>query len=389
MDRIYLDNNATTQVDPRVVNKVVEAMSRDYGNPSSPHALGRSAAAILDSGREIISSMINCEPEEIFFFSGGTEANNSAVRGAAECEHSVRKAVIFSAVEHPCVKGVYFKYLKSHGYPGGPVSCDANGVVSLDSFIAAIQKHQDESGPGIALVSLMHANNETGVIQPIEETGRICAEQNITFHSDGVQSFGKIPVDVKRMNLGMFGASSHKIHGPKGAGFLYIRKGTHFSPTFFGGHQQGGVRVGTEAVPALAGFFEACRIASQEMTGEAERVGLLRNRFEEIVTDKLPESRINGGAVSRVPGTTNMTFPGVAARELIPMLDEMGVTASAGSACANSRLQKNTASPVLAAMGLSDSDSLSSVRFSFGRFNTIVEAEIAAGIVVRAVELLK
>jgi cysteine desulfurase len=359
--RAYLDHNATTPPDPAVVEAVLRALKEDFGNPSSVHHFGQRAKALLDEARSSVGELVGAEPAEIVFTSGGTESDNLALRGAAEAIASAgnRRHLITSSIEHEAVLNTV-KALARVGWTATLLPVDASGVVSPASLAAAIT-------PQTAIVSVMHANNEIGTIQPIADLAAIAHEHGALFHTDAVQSIGKIPVDVKALGVDLLALSAHKFNGPKGAGALWIRRGTRMVATMTGGKHERNRRGGTENVPGIAGLGAAASLARKKLTSDAARIAALRDRLERGILERVSGTAVNGGGSPRVPNTTNISFESVEAESLLIALDLEGFAVSTGSACSSGTLEP---SHVLRAMGLPAHRTQNSIRFSLGAGNT-------------------
>jgi cysteine desulfurase len=362
--RVYLDHNATTPLDPLVADRMTQAMRDVWGNASSIHHFGQQAKAALDQARGAVGTLIGADASEIVFTAGGTESDNLAIRGAAEAtEPSGRKHLVTSAIEHEAVLNT-MKALARRGWRVTLVPVDASGIVSIDRMREAIT---DET----ALVSVMHANNEIGTIQPIAEIAAVAHEHGALFHTDAVQSAGKIPIDVRALGVDMLTIAGHKFYGPKGTGALWMKRGVRLVSPVTGGKQERSRRAGTENVPALVGLGVAAELAQQKMAGETPRLSALRDRLEAGVLSKVPNTERNGAAAPRVPNTTNISIDRVEAESLLIGLDLAGIAVSSGSACSSGTLEP---SHVLKAMGLPHARTLGSIRFSLGAANT--EADI-------------
>ncbi len=358
--RAYFDHNATTPPDPLVIDAVARALSEDFGNASSVHHFGQRAKAVLDDARSAVAELIGAEPAEVVFTSGGTESDNFALRGAAEAaEATGRRHIVTSSIEHEAVLNTV-KALTRRGWTATLLPVDSSGIVSPAALAAAIT-------PGTAVVSVMHANNEIGTIQPIADLAAIAHERGATFHTDAVQSVGKIPVNVRTLGVDLLTLSAHKFNGPKGAGALWIRRGTRVVSTMTGGKHERNRRGGTENVPGIAGTGVAARLARQKLTSEAERIGALRDRLERGILSAIGGTAVNGAIDPRVPNTTNISFEGIEAESLLIALDLEGFAVSTGSACSSGTLEP---SHVLRAMGLPSHRTQSSIRFSLGAGNT-------------------
>ena len=377
--RIYLDHNATTPVDPLVVEVMTRALTEDFGNPSSVHYFGQQAKARVDDARGAVAALIGAEPSEIVFTSGGTEADNFAIRGAVEAlEPSGRRHLITSGIEHEAVLNT-FKALAKRGWKITMLPVDASGIVSPDALRAAIT---DDT----ALVSLMQANNEIGTIQPVAALAAIAHERGVLFHTDAVQSAGKIPVNVRALGVDLLSLSAHKFYGPKGIGVLWIRRGTRMVPFLMGGRQERSRRASTENVPGILGMGGAAGLARKKLADEATRVAGLRDRLEQRILTTVPRTAVNGARDPRVPNTTNISFERVEAESLLIALDLEGIAVSTGSACSSGTLEP---SHVLRAMGLPAHRTQSSIRFSLGAANTEEQIDRVAGLLPRVVEKLR
>ena len=364
MPRAYFDHNATTPPDPAVVEAVVRALTEDFGNASSVHHFGQRAKAVLDEARTSLGALIGAEPAEIVFTSGGTESDNLALRGAAEAAESLnapagRRHLIASSIEHEAVLNTV-KALVKRGWTATLLPVDSTGIVAPASLAAAITRQT-------AIVSVMHANNEIGTIQPIADLAAIAHEHGALFHTDAVQSIAKIPVDVRQLGVDLLSLSAHKFNGPKGAGALWIRRGTRLVSTMTGGKHERNRRGGTENVPGIAGLGAAARLAHGKLAADAARIGALRDRLEERILRDVPGSVVNGARSPRVPNTTNISFDGVEAESLLIALDLEGFAVSTGSACSSGTLEP---SHVLRAMNLPSHRTQNSIRFSLGAGNT-------------------
>jgi cysteine desulfurase len=377
--RVYFDYNATTPLSPVAVEAVVRATTDIFGNASSVHHFGQQAKATLDDARSAVAALINADPSEIVFTSGGTEADNFAIRGAAEAlEPSGRRHLVASAIEHEAVLNT-LKALARRGWRTTLVPVDHSGIVSPERVREAMA---DDT----ALVSVMHANNEIGTIQPIAAIAAVARERGALMHTDAVQSAGKIPVDVRALGIDLLALSAHKLNGPKGAGILWVKRGTRMQPITFGGKHERNRRAGTENVPAIAGLGAAVQLASRKMTEEAARVGALRNRLEEGILSLVPGTMVNGLREARVPNTTNISFERVEAESLLIALDLEGIAVSTGSACSSGTLEP---SHVLRAMGFPAHRTQNSLRFSLGMFSTEEEVDRVIEVLPRLVEKLR
>ena len=363
--RIYFDHNATTPVDPLVAETMAAALVEDFGNPSSVHHFGQRAKARLDDARSEVAALINGEPSEIVFTSGGTEADNLALRGAAEAlEPTGRRHLIASAIEHEAVL-VTLKALARRGWSVSHLPVDASGIVRPEALESCLR---DDT----AIVSVMHANNEIGTIQPIAELARLAHARGALMHTDAVQSVAKIPVDVRALGVDLLALSAHKFNGPKGAGALWIKRGTRLTAHMTGGKHERTRRAGTENVPAIVGLGVAARLARTKLATEPERLAALRDRLEEAVLARVPGTAINGVRDPRVPNTTNISFDGVEAESLLIALDLEGIAVSTGSACSSGTLEP---SHVLRAMGLPSHRTQNSIRISLGAGNDVAQID--------------
>jgi cysteine desulfurase len=377
--RIYFDYNATTPLAPEVTEAVMAASRDLFGNASSVHYFGQQAKAAMDSARSAVAALVGADPSEIVFTGGGTESDNFAIRGAAEAlEPQKRKHLIASAIEHEAVLNT-FKALARRGWRTTLLPLEPSGVVSPDRLREAIT---DET----ALVSVMHANNEIGTIQPVAELAAIAHQHGALMHSDAVQSVGKIPVDVRALGVDLLSLSAHKFNGPKGAGALWIKRGTRLQPYQTGGKHERSRRAGTENVPALAGMGVAAQLAASKLGREAERVGALRDRLEEGILRAVAGTAVNGERGQRVPNTTNISFDRIEAESLLIALDLEGIAVSTGSACSSGTLEP---SHVLRAMGLPTHRTQNSLRFSLGMFSTETEVDRVIEVLPRLVEKLR
>jgi cysteine desulfurase len=377
--RVYFDYNATTPLGPEAEEAVVRATREIFGNPSSVHHFGQQAKSALDEARSAVAALINADPSEVVFTSGGTESDNFAIRGAAEAlEPTGRRHLVASAIEHEAVLNT-FKALARRGWRTTLVPLDQSGIVSPERVREALA---DDT----ALVSVMHANNEIGTIQPIAEIAAAAHERGALMHTDAVQSAGKIPVDVRALGVDLLALSGHKFNGPKGAGVLWIKRGTRMQPIMTGGKHERNRRAGTENVPAIAGLGAAARAAAAKMTAEAARVGALRDRLERGVLANVSGTVVNGETTARVPNTTNISFDRIEAESLLIALDLEGIAVSTGSACSSGTLEP---SHVLRAMGFPSHRTQNSLRFSLGLFSTDEEVDRVVEVLPRLVDKLR
>lgn len=360
MRRVYLDHSATTPVDTEVAKLMMTYYTEKYGNPSSVHSFGREAKEALENAREQVAKLLGAQPTEITFTSGGTEADNLAILGTVEAQRKKGKHIITSAVEHHAVLETC-EYLEKNGFELTIIPVNEEGLLSVQDVENAIR-------PDTILITIMHANNEVGTIQPIAEIGKLAREKGITFHVDAVQSFGKLPIDVLAMNVDLMTVSSHKIYGPKGVGALYIRKGVRIIPLVHGGGQEKKRRSGTENTPGIIGFGKACQIAGEEMEKQARLESKLRDKLLKGILERIEYVKVNGPIRdNRLPGNLNVSIEFVEGEALLLSLDMLGIAASSGSACTSGSLDP---SHVLLAMGMSHEIAHGSLRFSFGRQNT-------------------
>ena len=370
MKTVYLDNNATTMVAPEVRDVMLPFFGELYGNPSSMHAFGGEVAKFVTRAREEVARFLNCEPEEVFFTSCATESDNTAIRGTADYFGKALR-VITSAVEHPAILQPCNR-LKAQGHEIVSIGVDSKGNLDLDSLEAALTSspsHLPTSSPSHlpTLVSIMWANNETGVVFPIEKIAAMCKEHGAIFHTDAVQVAGKIPVDVKKVPVDMLSMSGHKFHAPKGIGIFYCRKGTKVKPFMLGGHQESGRRAGTENVPYIVGLAKACELARLGMAEEAEKLTRLRDRLEKGILATCPDVLVNGDPANRLPNTLNVSFQYIEGEAIAYHLSDLGICISTGSACASGSLDP---SHVIRAMGVPFTAVHGSVRFSLSRYTT-------------------
>ncbi len=357
MRKVYLDNNATTRTREEVVKAMMPYFSEIYGNASSIHQFGRAARTAVDGARQKVASLLGAaSPEEIIFTAGGTESDNLAIKGVAYALRNKGNHIITSSIEHQAVLNTC-KFLAKEGFDVTYTGVDEYGIVKLDELKKAIT---DKT----ILITIMHANNEMGSIQPIEEIGKIAGEKGIYFHTDAVQSVGKLPIDLKKINVGLLSLSGHKIQGPKGIGALYVRKGVKIAPQMLGGHHEMGKRAGTENVPGIVGLGAACELASKEMAAEGKKTAQLRDYLYEGIVSKIEDVRLNGHPQNRLPNTLNVGFKYLEGESIILNLDMEGVGVSTGSACTSGSLEP---SHVLTAMGIDPAETQGSVRFSLSR----------------------
>jgi cysteine desulfurase len=374
---VYLDNNATTQLDPSVIEEMLPLLKEHYGNPSSGYAFAAKARRAVDLARERLAALLGCEPSEIVFTSGGTESNNTVINSALQFEsrvkHVVTSAVEHSAVLHPC------QDLTKHGCEVTFVGVDRDGNVDLAELEAAIR-------PETALVSMMWANNETGVLFPVEKIAEICRAKGVLFHTDAVQAVGKIPIRLRDTAINFLSLSAHKFHGPKGVGALYINRRTRFHPLIVGGVQENGRRGGTENVASIVGLGKAAERAAEYLLQEQTQVRAMRDRFEEAILQSVSGVSVNGARAERLPNTSSFLFDGIESPAALLLLDRHHICCSAGSAC---RTGSQEASHVLRAMDSSGDGARRSLRFSLGRYNSESQIDRAIEIVPKVVEKLR
>jgi cysteine desulfurase len=363
MKTIYLDNNATTKVADEVLEAMLPYFTQLYGNPSSMHTFGGQVGQRIRDAREQVAALLGSSPEEIVFTSCGTESDNSAIRSALLTRPD-KKHIVTSRVEHPAVHALC-SHLSTQGYKITELPVDKNGILDLENLEKSLT-------PDTAIVSLMWGNNETGVIFPVEEAARMAHEKGILFHTDAVQTTGKIPINMKNNVIDMLSISGHKLHAPKGIGVLYVRRGTKFSPFLIGGHQEKGRRGGTENAAGIVGLGKACELAAKNMDRENTHVKRLRDKLEQELLKKITHSRVNGDIINRLPNTTNISFEYVEGEAILLLMNELGICASSGSACTSGSLQP---SHVLRAMGVPFTMAHGSIRFSLSVYNTEEEVD--------------
>lgn len=359
--RAYLDNNATTMVAPEVVEAMLPFFGDLYGNPSSMHSFGGQVKRYLDQAREQVADLLGATPYEVIFTAGGSESNNMAIRGALEAMGREKRHLVTTRVEHPAVGGV-MHYLAKSGYWVTELPVDADGGLDMEALRGALTDNT-------ALVSIMWANNETGVLFPIHEIAQLTRERGILLHVDAVQAAGKVPINMAEVPVDMLSISGHKFHAPKGVGALFIRRGTRLSPLIIGGHQEWGKRAGTENVPGIVGIGRAAAMAKEHL-GHADEIAKLRDRLETGLLTRCPDVRVNGA--NRVANTLNVSFEFIEGESILLMLDDVGIAASSGSACASGSLEP---SHVLRAMGVPFTAVHGSIRFSLSRYTTPEEID--------------
>lgn len=377
MNTVYLDNNATTQVAEEVLEVMLPYFRTLYGNPSSMHTFGGQVGQKIRAAREQVAALIGAGPEEIIFTSCGTESDNAAIHSALATRPD-KKHIITSRVEHPAVRALC-AHLAGQGYRVTELPVDKNGILDLENL-------EKSMTPDTAVVSLMWGNNETGVIFPVEEAAAMAHERGVLFHTDAVQSTGKIPINLKKNAIDMLSISGHKLHAPKGVGVLYVRKGTKFSPFLIGGHQERERRGGTENTAGIIGLGKACELAAVNMEKENTYVRGLRDKLERELLNRITQSRVNGDTGNRLPNTTNISFEFVEGEAILLLMNELGICASSGSACTSGSLQP---SHVLRAMGVPFTMAHGSIRFSLSIYNTEKEIDFVIDKMPAIIERLR
>jgi cysteine desulfurase len=380
---VYLDNSATTPVDPRVLEAMLPYLTGSFGNASSVHHFGQEAKAAVDRARREVAALVNARPNEIVFLSGGTEANNLAIRGVAEAAEARGRHMITSQIEHSSVRGAC-EQLEQRGWEVSRLPVYENGIVRPEDVMAAIR-------PDTVLITVMLANNEIGTIQPIAEIGSIVKElrakgRHLWLHTDAVQAAGRIPINVETLSCDMLSMSAHKLNAPKGVGALFLRRGVRIVAQNVGGHQERERRAGTEAVPGIVAFGAAARLAKLEMDSRASNVSALRNKFESGVKERIADVVFNGDVERRLPHLSNISFRFIEGEGLLINLDMQGVAVSTGSACSSGSLEP---SPVIRAIGRNDELARGAIRFSFGKDNTSEEVDYVLEVLPRAVDNLR
>ncbi len=375
LHRVYFDNNATTPVLPEVLEAMRPYFNERFGNASSIHHHGQETRAAVERARESVAALLSCRASEVVFTSGGTEADNLAIFGLAKPgDH-----LITSTIEHHAVLNSG-KRLQEMGCDATYVPVDSRGLVDPEDVRRALR-------PSTRLITIMTANNETGVLQPVEEIGRIAAEADVCFHTDAVQAAGKVPLDVKRIGCDLLSISGHKMHAPQGMGALYVKKGTHLQPLFYGGSHERSRRAGTENVPAIVALGKAAEIALRGLSdGSVQQLAALRDRLEASVLDAVKSAAVNGGAAPRVPNTSNLYFDYIEGEALVIALDLKGLAVSTGAACSSGAIEP---SHVLTAMGLRPEHARASIRFSLGKQNTAEEVDFALALIPQVVARLR
>jgi cysteine desulfurase len=379
MTPIYLDHSATTPVRPEVVEAMLPYLRETFGNPGSVHSFGRAARRAVDDARDQVAALINAHPREIVFTSGGTEADNLAILGAVVASNRMRKGIVTTAIEHHAVLDAARNAAEQDNVTLEVIKPDASGVVAPPSVLDAIV---DDT----AVVSVMHANNETGAIQPIQLIAEACADRGVPFHSDAVQSLGRVPVDVKKTPVSLLAMSAHKIYGPKGTGACYVRKGVEIAARQIGGGQERELRGGTLNVAGIVGFGTACDLARTELEDAAHRLEQIRDRLEEGLLAQIEKCSVNGGTTPRLPHLTNLSVDGVEGESLVLSLDMEGIAVSSGSACTSGSLDP---SHVLLAMGQPAEQAQRAVRLSLGRDTTDADIDRVLDVLPRVVDRLR
>ena len=364
MPHFYFDHNATTPVAPEVLEALTSCLGQVYGNASSIHYFGQAAKQRLETARRQLAALIHCDPACVAFTSGGTESDNMAVLGVARAAAGDSKHVVTSAIEHPAVMAACAQ-LEREGVAVTRLGVGSSGVVDPDDVRQAVR-------PDTVMISVMHANNELGTIQPIAEIARIAREAGVCFHADGVQALGKIPIDVSALGLDLYSMSGHKLYAPKGVGALYVRKRTKMAPIAFGGHHERDRRPGTENVPGAVALGAAAELAARDLAAESERLASLRDRLEDAILGRIPATGVNGASQNRTPNTSNLYFDRIEGEALVIALDLRGFAVSSGSACSSGAV---TPSHVLTAIGLSRERARSSIRLSLGRANSVEQVD--------------
>jgi cysteine desulfurase len=382
--RIYLDHSATTPVDSRVAEAMARSLTQIFGNPSSVHGFGQQARAAVDRARREVAALINARPNEVIFTSGGTEANNLAIRGVCQAANTHGRHIITSSIEHPSVRGVCAA-LEQQGWEVTRLPVYKNGVVRVEDVREALRAET-------VLVTVMLANNEIGTIQPVAEIGalirekRAAGQKHLFLHTDAVQAAGRMVVNVEELGCDLLTMSAHKLYAPKGVGALYVRRGVRLIGQNIGGHQERERRAGTENVPGIVAYGEAAKIAREELQQRIAHDSVLRDRFEQKVTDLIPDVVMNGDRAQRLPHLSNISFRYIEGEGLLINLDLQGVAVSTGSACSSGTLEP---SPVIRALGVDDEIARGSIRFSFGKDNTDSEVDYLVDVLVQAVERLR
>ncbi|MFA5772611.1 MAG: cysteine desulfurase NifS [Thermoplasmata archaeon] len=378
MHRIYMDHAATTAADPDVITAMLPYFRESFGNASSLHTLGQEAKKALENAREEVATLIGAKNDEMIFTAGGTESDNIAIQGVAHRNRKKGGHIITTKIEHPAVLNTC-KHLEAQGFKVTYLPVDKDGLISAKDVESAIKEDT-------ILITIMHANNEIGTIEPIEEIGKIAKKHSVPFHTDAVQSVGKIPVNVDKTNLDMLSISSHKIYGPKGVGALYIRNGVKLEPLVHGGGHEKGMRSSTENIPGIVGFGKACSLAKEKLETEMQRLTKLRDTLIDNILHNVEESYLDGHRTKRLPNNVNLRFSAIEGESLVLSLDAKGIAASTGSACSSKKLEP---SHVLMAIGLNEVEAHGSLRLTLGRWNTKEEVEYVCGVLPEVVGRLR
>lgn len=378
MKRIYFDHNATTPVHEEVIEAMLPFLKQEWGNPSSIHWAGRAPKKAVEEARDKVAALFNCTPAEIIFTSSGTEGDNHAIKGLAYARKDKGNHIITTKVEHPAVLNTC-KQLAKEGFDITYLGVDSGGLISIDELEKAIT-------PKTILISVMYANNETGVISPVKEAAEAAKKRGVAFHTDAVQAAGKLPIDLSKLNIDIMAISGHKLYGPKGIGALYVKRGTRLVPLIHGGHHERNRRGGTENVAGIVALGKACEIAARDMEKEAAHLNALKARLEKGLTERVPHITVNGHPEKRLPNTSNVSFEFVEGESLLLNLDMKGIAASSGSACTSGSLEP---SHVLLALGVPVENSHGSVRFSLGRANTAEDVDFLLEIMPPIVERMR
>lgn len=376
--KIYLDYAATTPVDTRALKAMLPYFTEKFGNTMSLHSFGQEAKEALEKSREVVADLMGAKPNEIFFTGSATESNNTVLKGVALANKEKGRHIIISPIEHDCVMESA-RFLETQGFEITRLKVDKYGLVDPAVLKKALRKDT-------LLVSVMHANNEIGTIEPVAEIGKICRERNVCFHTDAAQSFGKIPIDVNKMNIDLLTASSHKIYGPKGAACLYIREGVKILPLLHGGGHESGLRSSTSNVPAIVGFAEACRLCQKELVKESQRQSKMRDKLLKGVLEKIEDSHLNGEPQKRLPNNVNFWFSFVEGESIIIQLDLLGIAASTGSACSSEKLEP---SHVLLAISLKPQEAHGSLRLSLGRWTKESDIDYVLNVLPKVIKDLR
>lgn len=378
MNKIYMDNSATTAVDEEVIKEMLPYFNQYYGNASSLHSFGRESKEALEKSRSKVAGIINCKKDEIIFTAGGTESDNIAIKGIALKYNKKGKHIITTDIEHPAVLNTC-KFLETHGFKVTYLPVDNGGFISLEELKNAITNDT-------ILISIIHGSNEIGTIQPLKEIGKIANENEIIFHTDAVQSVGKVKIDVKEYGLDLLSISSHKIYGPKGTGALYIKKGTKIEPIIHGGGHERGLRSSTENIPGIIGLGKACELAKKRFNVDNPKIEKMRDKLIDGILEKIEKVYLNGPRENRLPNNSNFSFDYVEGESLVLYLDMKGIACSTGSACSSTSLKP---SHVLMAIGLKPELAHSSLRFTLGRKNTETEINYILEVLPSVVKTLR